>query len=233
MQTASIMIFLQKEMNAKTKKQKVAILGAGGFASEVLWVFEEANKINPQWENLGFIDENKENHGTILCDLPILGSFEWFETVDKSEIKVICGTGSPKTKKYFVKKAESLGLEFCSVIYPNVMMSKYIKIGKGTVITAGNIITTHVTIGNHISLNLDCTLGHDNIIGDYCTIAPGSHISGNVTLKEGVDCGTGVVILPGLTIGKWSTIGAGAVVTDNIPDNVTAVGVPAKVIKKH
>ena len=227
------MIFLQKEMNEKTKKQKIVILGAGGFAREVLWVFEDANKIDPQWENLGFIDENKENHGKLLCGLPILGGFEWFRTVNKSEIKVICGIGLPKTKKYFVEKAESLGLEFCSIIYPNVMMSKYTKIGKGTVIAAGNIITTQVTIGNHISLNLDCTLGHDNIIEDYCTIAPGSHISGNVTLKEGVDCGTGVVILPGLTVGKWSTIGAGAVVINDIPDNVTAAGVPAKVIKKH
>lgn len=213
--------------------QKVVIVGAGGFAREVLWVFREANKANRQWEVLGFIDENPENHGKVICDLPILGDFEWFKTVDKSKIKVICGVGSPKTKKYFVDKAKSLGLEFCSVIHPNVRMSQYVEVGKGTVITAGNIITTQVKIGNHVSLNLDCTLGHDDIIEDYCNIAPGAHISGNVTVKEGADIGTGAVILQGLKIGAWSIIGAGAVVIDDIPDNVTAVGVPAKVIKRH
>jgi len=213
--------------------QKVVILGAGGFAREVLWVFREANKVNHQWEVLGFIDENPENQGKVICDLPILGGFEWFKTVDKSEIKVICGVGNPKTKKHFVEKAESRKLEFCSVTHLNVRMSEYVKIGKGTVITAGNIITTQVKIGNHVSLNLDCTIGHDDNIGDYCNIAPGAHISGNVTFKEGVDFGTGAVILQGLTVGKWSIIGAGAVVIDDIPDNVTAVGVPARVIEKH
>lgn len=211
--------------------RKVVILGAAGFAREVLWVFREANKVKHQWEVLGFIDENPENHGKAICDLPILGGFEWVKTVDKSEIKVICGVGNPKTKKYFVEKAETLGLKFCSVIHPNVRMSKYVEIGKGTVIAAGNIITTQVKISNHVSLNLDCTLGHDDAIEDYCNIAPGAHISGNVTLKEGVDFGTGAVILQGLMVGKWSVIGAGAVVINNIPDNVTAVGVPARVVK--
>ena len=211
--------------------QKVVILGAGGFAREVLWVFREANKVDHQWEVLGFIDEGPANHGKFICDLPILGDFEWFKKADKSEINVICGVGNPKTKRYFVEKARGLGLDFCSVIHPNVRMSKYVEIGKGTVITAGNIITTQVKIGNHVTLNLDCTLGHDDAIEDYCNIAPGSHISGNVTLKEGVDFGTGAVILQGLTVGKWSIIGAGAVVVNNIPDNVTAVGVPARVVK--
>ena len=213
--------------------QKVVILGAGGFAREVLWVFREDNKVNRQWEVLGFIDENPENHGKVICDLPIMGVFEWFEMVDKSGIKVICGVGSPRTKKYFVEKAESLGLKFCSVMEPNVRMSAYVEVGKGTIITAGNIITTQVRIGNHVSVNLDCTLGHDAMIEDDCNIAPGAHISGNVTLREGVDIGTGAVILQGLTIGKWSIIGAGAVVIENVPDHVTAVGVPARVIKRH
>lgn len=212
---------------------KVVILGAGGFAREVLWVFREANKVDHQWEVLGFIDESPEHHGKMLCDLPILGGFEWFKDANSSEIKVICGVGSPNTKRYFVDKAESMGLGFCSVIHPSVKMSKYVEVGKGTVITAGNIITTQVKIGNHVSLNLDCTLGHDDILEDYCNIAPGAHISGNVTLKEGVDLGTGAVILQGLTVGDWSIIGAGAVVTTDIPPHVTAVGVPARVIKYH
>lgn len=213
--------------------QRVVILGAGGFAREVLWVFREANGVNHQWEVLGFIDENPKLHGKVICDLPVLGDFEWLKKADKSEIKGICGVGNPKTKKYLVEKAKSLGLKFCSVIHPNVRMSEYVEIGKGTVITAGNIITTQVKIGNHVTLNLDCTLGHDDIIEDYCNIAPGAHISGNVTFKEGVDFGTGAVILQGLTVGKWSIIGAGAVVTRDIPDYVTAVGIPAQVLKKH
>lgn len=53
-----------------------------------------------------------------------------------------------------------------------------------------------------------------------------------VTIKNNVWIGTHVIILPGVTIGEGSVVGAGAVVTHTIPDNSIAVGNPAKVIKK-
>lgn len=213
--------------------KKVAILGAGGFAREALWVFRDANEEKKEWEVLGFIDENKENHGTIICKLPILGGYEWFDNKKYSDLYVINSIGSPKTKRKVLEKAISKNLKFCSVLHPTVMMSKYIEIGEGTIITAGNILTTQIKIGNHVILNLDCTVGHDSIIEDYCTVAPGAHISGNVHLGVGVDFGTGAVIIQGVSVGSWSIIGAGTVVVSEIPSNVTAVGVPAKVIKTH
>jgi len=213
--------------------KKVVILGAGGFARETLWVFRDANKEKNEWELIGFIDENEENHGKIICDLPILGGFEWFDKNNYSDMYVINAVGFPKSKKKVIEKAISKKLKFCSVIHPSVRMSQYLEIGKGTIIAAGNILTTQIRIGDHVILNLDCTVGHDSIIEDYCTIAPGSHISGNVRFEEGVDFGTGSVIIQGVTVGAWSIIGAGAVVISEIPPNVTAVGVPAKVIKTH
>ncbi|MFX0132873.1 MAG: acetyltransferase [Candidatus Hodarchaeota archaeon] len=213
--------------------KKVMILGAGGFARETLWIFRDANKEKNEWEVIGFIDENEENHGKIVCDLPILGGFEWFDKNNYSDMYVINSVGFPKSKKKVVEKAISKNLKFCSVIHPSVRMSQYIEIGKGTIIAAGNILTTQIRIGDHVILNLDCTVGHDSIIEDHCTIAPGSHISGNVHFKEGVDFGTGSVVIQGVTVGAWSIIGAGAVVISEIPPNVTAVGVPAKVIKTH
>lgn len=214
------------------KKFKVVILGAGGLAREVLWIFCDVNdKVHGAWEVLGFIDENPKNWGESLCGIPILGNFEWFQRADKNELKVICAVGSTKAKRSMAAKAERIGLSFCTIIHPSVQLSEYVEIGVGTVITAGCILTTQIQIGNHVYLNLDTTLGHDVIIEDFVNVAPGCHISGKVILREGADLGTGAVILQGITIGKWSTIGAGAVVIEDIPDNAVAVGVPAKVIK--
>jgi sugar O-acyltransferase (sialic acid O-acetyltransferase NeuD family) len=209
--------------------QKVVILGAGGFAREVLWLLRDANAEKLQWDILGFIDEDVGNHGKVLCDLPVLGDFEFFKGAAEAEVKLICGVGSPKIKKHFVKKAKEMGLSFCSVIHPSARMSRYVDIGEGTLIAANSIITTQVKVGACVTVNLNCTVGHDCIIEDYCTIAPGTSISGNVTLKEGVDLGSQSVILQGLTVGRWSTIGAGGVVIEDVPESVTAVGVPAKV----
>jgi len=74
-------------------------------------------------------------------------------------------------------------------------------------------------------------VGHDVVIEDFCQVNPGCHISGNVTLKEGVELGAGAVVLQGISIGKHSTVGAGSVVIEDVPDNVVVVGVPAKTIK--
>ena len=213
--------------------KNVVILGAGGFAREVLWVFKDANEENREWKVLGFIDENLENQGKVLCELPILGGFDWFKSKKYIDISAICAIGSPRVKKRMVEKAKDIGLKFCSIIHPSVKMSKYVEVGDGTIITAGNILTSQIKVGNHVIINLDCTIGHDSIIEDYCTVAPGVHISGNVHLEKGVDFGTGGVIIQGITLGAWSIIGAGAAVVEDIPSNVTAVGIPAKIIKKH
>lgn len=54
--------------------------------------------------------------------------------------------------------------------------------------------------------------------------------SAQIVLKKGCYIGTGAIILRGVTIGENATVGAGAVVTRDVPDNLTVVGVPAKVL---
>ena len=208
---------------------KVIILGAGGLAREVLWIFREANKVEPRWDVLGFIDENPENHGKVLCGLPVLGDFSWF--AGGEGVKVICGIGNNRSRKKVVEKAKELKLEFCSIVDPTARMSSYVECGEGVVVASGNIITTQVQIGSHVFINLANTIGHDAVIHDYVNLAPGNNVSGDVTLEEGVQVGTGCAIIPGVTVGEWSTIGAGSVVIRDIPPYSVAVGVPAKVIR--
>jgi len=211
--------------------QKVAILGAGGLARDALFVFLESNKHSPQWDVLGFIDENPKNHGVILCDLPVLGGFEWFAHVNPKEVKVICAIGNNESRKKVAEKARNLNLDFCTVVSPSAVISSYVEYGKGVVICAGNVIAPQVKIGNHVYVNLACTLGHDAVLHDFVNVAPGSNVSGNVTLEQGVQVGTGCAIIPSVTIGKWSTIGAGSTVINDIPPYSVAVGTPAKVVK--
>jgi acetyltransferase-like isoleucine patch superfamily enzyme len=105
--------------------------------------------------------------------------------------------------------------------------------GAGCIICAGSIFTTDIVVGSFVTFNLMCAITHDDVIGDFATLAPACNLSGNVHVGEGTDLGTKVSAIPGVRIGRWSIVGAGAVVTRDLPDNVTAVGVPAKVIKEH
>jgi sugar O-acyltransferase (sialic acid O-acetyltransferase NeuD family) len=207
----------------------IVILGGGGFAREVWWVLEDMNSASPQWNILGFIDESPETQAKELCGLPVLGGFEWFEKGHRPW--VLCGVGANSVRRKFASKAEGFNLQFATAIHPAARLSRFVRLGRGTVVCAGTILTTQIAVGEHVNLNLNCTVGHDATIGNFCNISPGVHISGHVQIDEGVDIGTGVALIPSVRVGHDSVIGAGAVVNKDIPPLSVAVGVPAKVIK--
>lgn len=215
--------------------QKVIILGAGGFGREVLDVILADNQASPQprWEMLGFIDDDPEKKGQRLNGAPVLGGLDALAGIDRTHIRAVCAIGDPASRKKMVAKAANEGIMFCNIFHPAAVYTPFITWGTGIIVTAGAILTNTITVGNHVHINLGTTIGHDVEIGAFCTLAPGAHISGQVRLETGCYIGTGAVILQDLEIGHWSIIGAGAVVTQSLPPNVTAVGVPAKVIKER
>ena len=110
----------------------------------------------------------------------------------------------------------------------------------------------HVHFGSHIYCNAMVSFVDDAdiYIGDYCMIGPGTVFATaghpvNARLRElryvfnlpirvgrNVWIGSGVQIMPGITIGENSVIGAGSVVTKDIPANVVAVGNPCRVLRE-
>lgn len=208
----------------------IVIVGAGGFGREVLDLLRDINQDKPTWEILGFLDDKFELVGKILNDLPVLGTIGWLES-QLVQPQVALGVGSSKARYHIVQRISQA--VFPSLIHPNVVMSNYMEIGRGIIITAGNILTNQIRLGNFAMLNLACTIGHDTSIGNYVTVSPGVNISGNVHIAEGCELGTGSALIPGVHVGRWSVIGAGAVVVNDIPPNCTAIGVPARAIKFH
>lgn len=209
----------------------VVIIGAGGFAREILDVIDSINSISPKYNVLGYIVQSGYGSpGQLINDKPILGDFDWLAE-HAQDVEVICGVGAPEVRLRLVRLASEYGACFCTIIHPSAILTKWIEIGEGTVITAGCILTNQIKIGKHVQINLDSTVGHDVRIDDFATIAPGVHISGNVHIQTGCYIGTGANIIEKITIGPWSIIGAGSTIIQDVPPNTTVVGVPGKVIK--
>lgn len=207
------------------------IIGAGGLGREVAWLIERINEIEPVWNIKGFIDDDLSIQGQSKKGYPIVGSCDCLMAMEQ-EVWVVCAVGSARVREKIIERLkENSHIKFATVIDPSVIFSDSVTIGEGSIICSGTILTVDIVIGSHVIINLSCTIGHDDVIGDFTTIHPSVNVSGNVIVGKCVELGTGTQIIQSKNIGDGSIIGAGAVIVQDIPDNCTAVGVPASPIK--
>ena len=122
---------------------------------------------------------------------------------------------------------------YTKIIHNNSLISKWVEIGEGAIISAGVILTHNITIGIHAHLNLQTTIGHDCKIGNYFTSAPGVKISGNCIIGDNVYLGTNSCLKQGIEICDNVVVGMGAVVVKDLSEPGVYVGTPArKLVKK-
>jgi sugar O-acyltransferase (sialic acid O-acetyltransferase NeuD family) len=209
----------------------LVIFGAGGFGREVLQILRDINLVTPgTWNPIGFIVDGEYKTHPFVQGLPVLGGIEWLSKNKEAHVVIAVGSSADRRRIAMRIVSECNNL-FATLVHPRAWIGKYVHVGCGSIICAGALITTDIHIGEHVHINIGSTIGHDAIINDFVTLNPSANISGNVTLQQGVEIGTGSVIIPYAHVGSWTIIGAGSIVTKSLDDNVTAVGVPARAVK--
>lgn len=206
------------------------IIGAKGFAKEVLEIFHQQNKL----DNICFFDDVTENIAVSLYGFPILNSKEKVISLFGKDNRFTIGIGNPSSRKMIYDRFIALGGVFVSSISPLAVVGHYgNKIADGCNIMTGTVITNDVIIEKGCLINLNCTIGHDTKVGEFTELSPGVSISGNCVIGAFCNIGTNATILPKVLLGNNVTVGAGAVVVKNVAEGETVVGIPAKpAIKK-
>ncbi|MDA7568188.1 acetyltransferase [Emcibacteraceae bacterium] len=213
---------------------KMAIFGASGQGREVADICYEIG-----YSEIVFL----VNDETEKCKWPnkiYIDNINSVELLKNEGYHFAIAIGNPQIRSTVANKYPDL--HYPNLIHPSVSLGKgqleCVARSKGNIIAAGCRITNEVKFGNFILLNLNATVAHDTILNDFSSAMASVNISGNVEIKKGGYIGAGAVIIQGdnfqkLVIGKNSIVGAGAVVTKDVPNNVTVVGVPAKIISKN
>lgn len=206
------------------------IVGAGGAGREVAWLVEDINLDRPTYEFLGFLDDSATE---TVEGYPILGDVAtWLKNPDR-RVHVVCAVGSSFSRFRLVQRLTDVGVQFATLIHPSVHYSRWVEFGPGTIVRANNSLTTNVSVGAHCLLSTGCTVGHDTRLEDFVSLMPGVNISGDVVCGTGSYFGTGSAVINGVSVGAWTVVGAGGIVTRDLPPGVVAVGVPAKPIKDN
>ena len=201
--------------------EEVIIIGAGGHAKVLIDCLEQENQYkiayvvddNPALHEILGYKIQRPNHFTSLFNHPM-----------------IIAIGNGATRKQI---ADTYQTHFITTIHPSAIFSKYAKVGEGSQVFASAIVNAGATIGKHCIINTGAIVEHDCFIHDFVHLSPHSSLAGGVTVGSSTHIGIGATVIENTTIGSNVIIGAGAVVVDDIPDNCTAIGIPAKPIKFH
>ncbi len=206
--------------------KKLIIVGAGGFGREVLAWARQSSPCGSEWEIKGFLDDNPDALNGKATKAPILGRLA--DYTPKEEDVFVCSIGSPALRKTVHQTIAERGGRFANIVHPSVVLGENVTLGQGVILCPGVIITVDAKIGDGVALNLQTIVGHDAVIGNFCQISPHCDILGYANLGDEVFMGSHAVVLPGVKIGARAVLGAGAVASREIPEGVTAVGMPAK-----
>ncbi|MBI5570228.1 MAG: acetyltransferase [Desulfomonile tiedjei] len=210
----------------------IVIYGASGFGMEVAWLIEEINLATPQWNIVGFVDDDEAKWGRTLYGYPVLGGREALQRIP-ADTAVTITIADTEVRRSIADALAYRAPEYPVLIHPSVIRSRAVTIGQGAIICAGSILTVEITIGEHVHINPGCTIGHQTTLEDYVTVYPGAHVAGNVKVGSCASLGTGCQVLQGLEIGSHSFLGAGSVAIRDIPPGVIAAGCPATIKKRR
>jgi len=205
---------------------KIVVIGASGHAQVVADVLFQMWTKGREMELVGYLDDNKALTGTRLLGLPVLGTLADLPSTPHDCI--ILGIGDNAARARLYAELTAARKRFATAIHPTAVLAPDVVVEAGAVLCAGTVVNPGAHIGENVIVNTCASVDHHSILKAHCHVAPGVHLAGNVTVGEGAFVGIGACAVPGVRIGAWSTVGAGAAVTGDVPERATVAGVPAK-----
>jgi sugar O-acyltransferase (sialic acid O-acetyltransferase NeuD family) len=203
----------------------LAVIGASGHGK----VVADAALSSGLWSTVVFFDDawpGKTRNGL----LDIIGNTQSLVNLrEKPEVIIAIGNNTSRLAKQ--RELVAAGFTIASVRHATAVVSGSAVIKPGCVIMAGAVINADAVVGAGCIINSNAVVEHDCVLADAVHISPGACLAGGVTVGEGSWIGIGASVIQLKRIGKNVMVGAGAAVVTDLPDNITAVGVPARIFK--
>jgi sugar O-acyltransferase (sialic acid O-acetyltransferase NeuD family) len=206
---------------------KIAIIGAGGHAAVVADILLRMREAGASVEPIVFVDECPVAPSRTICSLAVIGGgLDALRTVGCDA--VIVAIGDNRVRRRIGEHLRAAGLLLAIARHPFSMVAPDVDLAPGVVVCAGAVVNPSSRIGCSAIINTSSSVDHHNAIGDFVHIAPGAHLGGGVTVGDDTLIGIGATVLPNLRVGCRAVVGAGSVVTHEVPDEAMSMGVPAR-----
>jgi sugar O-acyltransferase (sialic acid O-acetyltransferase NeuD family) len=203
--------------------KRLLLIGAGSGSREVLLLVDRINRVKPEWEVIGFVDENPAMAGGKVDGLPVYGPDHELS----GEIYVASGVMDPKAReRLLLSHGEQRGFQLATLIAPDVILPRDFVTGPGTVIFAGVVVSFDVQLGKGALVNWGVALGHHLRAGDFVTILTYALITGGCRIGSHTVIGARATLNIKVSVGSNALIGVGTTVIQNVPDNKRILALP-------
>lgn len=203
---------------------RLAIFGASGHGKVVA-----ETALASGWDGVDFYDDGCPNK-KLTDGQVVLGDFEDLVLNAAKYQGFHVAIGLNNTRSFLIERLSDLDLSLPNIIHPSAIISDTASLSGGICVLPGVIVNAGSKIGVGVILNTASVIDHDCEIGQSAHISPGVHLAGAVKVGCRAWVGIGASVIQGIKIGSNSIIGAGSVVIADVPNDVTAAGVPSRVI---
>jgi sugar O-acyltransferase (sialic acid O-acetyltransferase NeuD family) len=208
----------------------VAIFGGRGAGALAAFTLDRLGALG-QTKCLGFLND-VEPVGTLISGHPILGGFaSWRELSPATRfIAPLHKAKEMPARADIIRRLGVPRARWANIIDPQAVLAPDVTLGVGLLALAGCSVMCGARLGDHVTIRNGGHVGHDCTIGDFVMIGANALVCGYGTVQEGAHIAPGAVVRDGTTVGRYSVVGLGAVVTKDVPDGAIVAGNPARVI---
>ncbi len=208
----------------------IIIYGSGGLAKETVELIEDINKIKPEWNIVGYIDDTNNEANKTVNGYKILGSQDILKNADINTY-IIIAISDPLAKEQIHNSIKKYNMKYATLIHPSAKIASNAIIGEDCIISIDCIVSANVSIGNHVFMNMRTIVGHDSLIKDFSSCLVSCIIAGNVTINKGALLGSGCIIMEKKEIGSMAKISMGSMVNFDVDENTVVMNRPSKCMK--
>ena len=207
---------MQRQRSLMDTTDTIAIYGKSGHGKVIADIAKAKG-----FKEILWVDDDPEKEALSFLDL-----YEFYH-----DVPVLLGIGDNPTRAKIFQMLRSKGFSLPAIVHPSAVVSESVRIEDGCVVMPNAVINTDAMISEGVIINTGAVIEHDCVIEAFVHISPKAALAGDVKVSKFTHIGIGANVIQGIDIGESSVIGAGACVIKDLPSNITAAGVPAKVIK--
>lgn len=206
-------------------KKKLIIVGAGDVGGFIAY---NPDLFAQNFEITGILDDDESKWGESINGCQIKGPIAGIDSYKDNDLQVVIGVADPKVKRSIIEKLGKFNLQYPALVSNKAWIANGVKIGQGVIIYPGVSINHGSSISEFALINMNCALGHDTTVGSYSFLSPGVSTGGFTQLGTGVIMGINSATNQQIKVGDHAIVGGQAMLINNVKENTTVAGVPAK-----